>query len=509
MIGVQSALRTVSLSIFSSALMAGTVSALPDLVDVIDPGLPAAVTDKVIVSALYEQSDRLVFLELQNISTAAVDVSGWQIVFKVQGNSIETAVPFPSQGFMLADSYVAFVDSSVVGLGAFSFDGTSLGLTATNKLEYIRLVDAELNMKHTTIVDSTVTGFTTKWWSRESTGFSGYFSLDFTGHTSDAIIRHTPLYQKPTAEESFRIVEVYSRSKDCSPLDESWWCYDYIKLFIPESQVGVDAFVLRTDSSSSESTVANTFSLPSGQEGYVTIRVRDDGLPMEINSSGYVWLEDMTGTAHGLAVHYSAGEAEQGASWALGSDGTTWLWSTTPTPSGANVITLPVEIVVTCSAGKYLNPETGRCRTIEEAVNELAACPEGQYRNATTNRCRQLVATASATLASCGEGQERNPLTNRCRSIASAVAELIPCDEGYERNPATNRCRKVTGATLAAAAGGGGIEGGTAEQQNPYSMWGWALAGIAGTGAVGYGVYEWRHEITNGWKSLKSRVGRK
>ena len=106
-----------------------------------------------------------------------------------------------------------------------------------------------------------------------------------------------------------------------------------------------------------------------------------------------------------------------------------WVWTTTPQPDRANLITLPVVSVIECPAGKYRNPDTGRCRTVEEAVNELATCPEGQARSTETNRCRSLATLAKATLTACGEGQERNPLTGRCRSIASAVAELLPCDE--------------------------------------------------------------------------------
>jgi hypothetical protein len=83
----------------------------------------------------------------------------------------------------------------------------------------------------------------------------------------------------------------------------------------------------------------------------------------------------------------------------------------------------------------------------------------------------------------------------------------MPCDEGYERNPATNRCRKV--ATVLGTSAAGGVSENTPESSSPLAVWGWALAGVAGTGAVGYGVYEWRQEIASGWKSLKARIGRK
>lgn len=478
--------------------------AVPQLLDVVDPSVPAAITDPIVVSALYEQSDRLVFIELHNVSERAVDISGWQVQLKVQGISAEQPIEFELSGYMLADSYISFVDEGVSGMGAFSFSGTSFGVTSANKLEYVRLIDASGGIQHTTVIDGTVSGFTTKWWSRESNGYSGIFSLDFTGHTSDASINHTPLYEQPQFNDDFRIVEVFSRSRDCSPADEEWWCHDYIKLYVPASQQQTDSFVVRTDSSSSRSTVANTFSIPASQEGYVTIRTRDDGQPIEMNESGYVWLEDMTGKIGGLIVNYSAGDGELG-SWALGSDNTTWWWTTQPNPDGANIIDLPVEKVTICPEGKYLNPDTGRCRTVEEAVNALSACPEGQYRNPLTNRCKQIASTTS-TLVPCGEGQERNPLTNRCRSIASAVAELLPCDEGYERNPATNRCRKVAGVATTASSSGQLVE--EDESAGP-NIWTWSLLTVVVVGAVGYGVYEWRHELAGAGKSIAAKFSKK
>lgn len=190
-------------------------------------------------------------------------------------------------------------------------------------------------------------------------------------------------------------------------------------------------------------------------------------------------------------------------------DNNLWQWTFTPQPGMPNKFSLPNTTTedTICPVGKYLNPETGRCRTIEEAVNALSACAEGEYRNPATNRCRKIV-TAVDSLAPCGEGQERNPLTNRCRSIASAVAELLPCDEGYERNPATNRCRKVMGATT--GAGPSVAQSAKTPNADPtMDAWGWALAGVAVSGVVGYGVYEWRNEIGRALKKAVVRFGKK
>lgn len=114
--------------------------------------------------------------------------------------------------------------------------------------------------------------------------------------------------------------------------------------------------------------------------------------------------------------------------------------------------------------------------------------------------------TATATLAACSEGQERNPATNRCRSIASAVAELMPCDEGYERNPATNRCRKVAGVSTAAATSNELVE---SAKGSTWNVWTWSLVAVAATGAIGYGVYEWRHELSGFGQAIATKFGRK
>ncbi len=105
--------------------------------------------------------------------------------------------------------------------------------------------------------------------------------------------------------------------------------------------------------------------------------------------------------------------------------------------SGSSTATL-----APCPTGKYRNPDTNRCRTLELAVATLAPCDEDQFRNPLTNRCKSIATTAGSS-QSCPAGQERNPETNRCRKTAKTANQPKPCDPGQERNPDTNRCRKV------------------------------------------------------------------
>ncbi len=272
-------------------------------------------------------------------------------------------------------------------------------------------------------------------------------------------------------------------------------CGDYIKLAnTGTSDIELDDLMLRTDSSSANRAASNTFSLAGTLQPGETYLVNktDAGATISLtNSGGYVWLEDKWGLikyAESVVMYPSAGSAQQGLAYAQIGTGPDWQWTSEPRPYGDNVIVTPVAELASCAEGKYRNPETNRCRNIEEVIGDLVPCQEGYERNPTTNRCRKVTSSES-TLTPCKEGYERNPATNRCRSIASAIAELIPCNEGYERNPATNRCRKVQGDIL-----------GAEYPVEPYKQEGaamatWWVVGALAAFAAGYGLWEWRREI--------------
>ena len=314
-----------------------------------------------------------------------------------------------------------------------------------------------------------------------------------------------------------KVVEIYPYAKDCDPFNADIYCHDYVKLYNGSDEtIELSSYALRSDSSSTNRTTANTIHLDTyaaiAPHTYLTVDKTDDGAGLSLtNSGGYVWLEDAWGMQvfHDTLHSYeSAGTTKQEHGYALNGTGD-WAWTSQPNPFGVNTFPVVVEqpaadpVVAECPAGKYRSPETNRCRAIEEAVNELPTCAEGQSRNPETNRCRSIASATmvSASLVPCGEGQERNPLTNRCRSIASAVAELLPCDEGYERNLSTNRCRKVQVSDMPLAAYP--VEP-TAQSTQSMGIW-WAAAGIV-TVAGGYAVWEWRREIQSGIQRLVARV---
>ena len=281
-------------------------------------------------------------------------------------------------------------------------------------------------------------------------------------------------------------------------------CGDYVKLYNPTAtSILLEGLVLRTDSSSSSRTTSNTITLSEeiAPGGYYLVWQTDTGSRLSLtNSGGYIWLEDSYGLVRyesTLAHYESAGSSLQGYAYARDGNGD-WQWTSTPMPESVNVITAPA--AAACEEGKYRNPETGRCRTLEETINALAACEEGYERSPTTNRCRKI-ASNETVLTPCREGQVRSPETNRCRSIASEVVDLLPCAEGYERNPATNRCRKVqSGEVLSAAYP---VE--PYDQAATGSATLWVVGGIAAL-ALSYGIWEWRREIGAGFTKFRTLV---
>lgn len=153
-----------------------------------------------------------------------------------------------------------------------------------------------------------------------------------------------------------------------------------------------------------------------------------------------------------------------------------------------------------CPVGQYRHPETRRCRKIE-ATKTITPCKDGYYRSEETGRCRSIASAAAKTLKPCPEGQFRNSATGRCKKIASTDDIAKECPEGFERNPQTKRCRKIKSANMptvgSAAAEVKRVAGAT---------WGWWVFGGVSLLAVGYGVWQWRWEISQFVRKIRERV---
>lgn len=440
----------------------------------------------------------LLTVEVYNDSDTPVDLSNWKLMVTTKDASVHDIITTASHtGFVLPGEHVVYAPTG----------STTYGLTVAKQTTQIVSIDFHyigtdtIYKNASALIKDTLDLplFRTYTSTGYSTATQPFASSPARNFYDDG------LYQTPATPAGIQIIEIYPYASDCTPFDTSVLCGDYVKLYNSSDQdMALDDYVLRTDSSSSSRTSSNTIALSGLLKSHdiVTISTLDNGAHLSLtNSGGYVWLEDAWGFARydATMTHYaSAGTNEQGYAYALSFD-SSWQWTTTPQPTGLNIVTAPVVEVAECPLGKYRNPDTGRCRTLEETVNALATCDEGYERNAETNRCRKLVVATTASVTPCLEGQERNPATNRCRSIASAVAELMPCDEGYERNPDTNRCRKIQTAAMPLAA----------YPVQPVSavrgdMSGMIALGAVAAIAVGYIVWEWRREIA---RILRGAVG--
>ena len=153
-----------------------------------------------------------------------------------------------------------------------------------------------------------------------------------------------------------------------------------------------------------------------------------------------------------------------------------------------------------CPVGQYRHPETYRCRKIE-AAKTITPCKDGYYRSEETGRCRSIASVAAKTLKPCPEGQFRNSATGRCKKIASTDDITKECPEGFERNPQTKRCRKIKSANMPT------VGSAAAEvKQVAGATWGWWVFGGVSLLAVGYGVWQWRWEISQFVRKIRESI---
>jgi len=506
------------------------VLASSDIV-IIDPAPTSIERSDIVVSAVPLFGAE--FLELHNQTDKAVSLAGYSVQMTFQDDKITPPIQLPPELYIVADGYVTLFygnpetsDHLYYQLGS-DYAGQSLkSVTLIRNDQKISQIE---NIEHP--------GSTYTWLKRKTGSAGNDVTMDsFTNKKSPAEVLSYGLFSRPKTAPGVQIVEVYPRASDCRPGDSSLLCGDYIKLYNPYAQsIDLSDYQLRSDSGSSAS--GNQFMLGEIAAGeYLTIYSRDDGNKLSLtDSGGFVWLEDRAGIAPydaSIVSYPSSSTSHIGWSWAQNSAGQ-WNWTSAPQPRGINRFVLPVEENKTdtglgneltpCAAGKFRNPETNRCKTIETtstlkpcstgqernlatnrcrstvlAAANLVPCGPGQTRNPTTNRCKSSI-SATASLVPCKPGQTRNPETNRCKSTSAAASSLVPCKPGQERNPETNRCRKSTSATLAASSDLAAQESATSETE-PTSWY--MLAGVVGVIAGGYGLWEWRSDIAGATRRL-------
>ncbi len=249
----------------------------------------------------------------------------------------------------------------------------------------------------------------------------------------------------------------------------------FIEIYNPTADtINLNGCALQTNRSTSKSYIFANESLEPGQ--YRTVYIKDTELTLTKTTTGIVYALSSDLLAEVDSISYDG--LTEGSSFAYVNG--VWVQSYGVTPNEANVWLeyLP------CDDGYFRNTDTGLCNKVQIASSP-ADCGEGKYRSTDTNRCRNF-ATSESLLAPCASNQERSPVTNRCRIITTA-SQLTPCSANQERNPTTNRCRNKTTNTVADFP----IKN---EGQAKQTTLGWlAFAGVAIV-AVGYALWEWRHE---------------
>ena len=247
---------------------------------------------------------------------------------------------------------------------------------------------------------------------------------------------------------------------------------------------------------------------------FLTIKIKNTNLKLP-KTKGKVYLLNEAGSEIDVAEYSSI---PKGASWSFVDD--EWTRTFAITEGSANIfkeypdcqngyernvlgrcvkiVTPPAESP--CPVGQYRHPETRRCRKIE-AAKTITPCKDGYYRSEETGRCRSIASAVAKTLKPCPEGQFRNSTTGRCKKIASTDDIAKECPEGFERNPQTKRCRKIKSASMPT------VGSAAAEvKQVAGATWGWWVFGGVSLLAVGYGIWQWRWEISQFVRKIRESI---
>ena len=247
---------------------------------------------------------------------------------------------------------------------------------------------------------------------------------------------------------------------------------------------------------------------------FLTIKIKNTNLKLP-KTKGKVYLQDEAGSKIDSAEYEKLAKS---SSWSLIDDEWTQTFMITENSENIfkeyldcqngyerNALGRCVKIAIPpvespCPVGQYRHSETRRCRKIE-AAKTIAPCRDGYYRSEETGRCRSIASVAAKTLKPCPEGQFRNSSTGRCKKIASTDDIAKECPEGFERNPQTKRCRKIKSANMST------VGSAAAEiKQVAGATWGWWVFGGVSLLAVGYGVWQWRWEISQFVRKIRESI---
>lgn len=445
------------------------------------------------------------FIELYNPGDQFVDVSGWQVQYLSASNagaSGPTRILATLEGIVAAHGYVLlsyhdYLPDADIYFGA---DSTSSSGLLAHSGGHVRIVD---------LAGATIDAVT---WGSGVTLSGWWKSAEIPpGDAIQRIMPGDPMYVGRSTFTSPNVATPPLSGDLLLPVTPPQPpCVGVILSELLPNPTGIDTgneFIEVQNSTTEpvslkecslhigdDSTDHVSFELPDellAPGAYRAFSDTDSGIVLPNATAQTVWL---TTSDSQQGVLYP-NNMPDGQAWAFLNG--SWQATTQPSPGAANV-SAPQELISdapainasqACPVGKERNPDTGRCHTI--AVDTLPPpCAAGQERNPTTGRCRATTsAAATPPLQACQEGQERNPNTNRCRAVLGATTTPSSCATGQERNPQTNRCRKTTNGSLTTVQ-----DVTTKSKQSSFT---WLVLAIGVVGIVGYGLYEWRHDIQN------------
>ena len=452
------------------------------------------------------------YVEIYNPTNRNVNLAGWKIEYYT-GSGVETVGKIFKDEVILANEFLVLSNDKMLA-GAIKFDN-NLGLAQNDGSVVLSRSDGS-------VADTVGWGNNSK---SAGSPIKGGVKIVWRCFIDENIIDSKFLSGKNLNNQE---VEPYSRPNCKTPDSKSESSKELNKcegLKLSEIASNVDEQFIEIINSGEKTVITTGCKLTVGDSGvrenigdielnpgeFLTIKIKNTKLKLP-KTKGKVYLLDEAGSQIDSAEYEKLAKS---SSWSLIDD--EWMQTFMITEnffkeypdcqSGyernvlgrcVKIATPPVESP--CPVGQYRHPETRRCRKIE-AAKTIIPCKDGYYRSEETGRCRSIASAAAKTLKPCPEGQFRNSATGRCKKIASTDDIAKECPEGFERNPQTKRCRKIKSANMPTA-GSAAAE----VKQVAGATWGWWVFGGVSLLAVGYGVWQWRWEISQFVRKIRESI---
>ena len=455
------------------------------------------------------------YVEIYNPTNQNVNLAGWKIEYYA-GSDAETVGKIFKDEVILANGFLVLSNNKMLA-GAIKFDN-NLGLAQSDGSVVLSRSDGS-------VADIVGWGNNSK---SAGSPIKGGVKIVWRCFIDENIIDSKFLSGKNLNNQE---VEPYSRPNCKTPDSKSEASKELNKcegLKLSEIASNVDEQFIEIINSGEKTVITTGCKLTVGDSGvrenigdielnpgeFLTIKIKSTKLKLP-KTKGKVYLLDEAGSQIDSAEYEKLAKS---SSWSLIDD--EWMQTFMITENSENIFkeyldcqsgyernalgkcvkiaTPPAESP--CPAGQYRHPETRRCRK-NEAEKTITPCKDGYYRSEETGRCRSIASAAAKTLKPCPEGQFRNSTTGRCKKIASTDDIAKECPEGFERNPQTKRCRKIKSASMPTV----GLAAAEVKQVAG-ATWGWWVFGGVSLLAVGYGVWQWRWEISQFVRKIRESI---